>query len=70
MEIKRVTWMFSLLPFMIERVGVLIIVAFFLLSRLKAFRRIVRNENGLKEKKGFLLSFFLACLELLVTIQV
>lgn len=53
---KRVTWMFSLLPLMIERVGVLIIVAF-LLSRLKAFRRIVRNENGLKEK-GILIVIF------------
>ncbi|WP_081415028.1 sensor histidine kinase [Ectobacillus panaciterrae] len=41
--------MFSLLPLMIERVGVLVIVAF-LLSRLKSFRRIVQNEHSWKEK--------------------
>jgi two-component system sensor histidine kinase LytS len=41
--------MFSLLPLMIERVGVLVIVAF-LLSRLKSFRRTLHNEFSWKEK--------------------
>ncbi|WP_299087239.1 sensor histidine kinase [uncultured Metabacillus sp.] len=41
--------MIELLPLMIERVGILIIVAF-LLSRMQSFRQIIHNEHSLKEK--------------------
>ncbi|MFS0784434.1 LytS/YhcK type 5TM receptor domain-containing protein [Bacillus sp. 1P06AnD] len=41
--------MIQLLPLMLERVGLLVIVAF-LLSRLKSFRQIIHNEHGKKEK--------------------
>lgn len=41
--------MLSLLPLMLERVGILLIVAF-LLSRMKAFRQIIHNELGMQEK--------------------
>lgn len=41
--------MAELLPIMLERAGLLVIVAF-LLSRLKAFRRIIDHELGMKEK--------------------
>lgn len=41
--------MAELLPIMLERAGLLVIVAF-LLSRLKAFRRIVDHDLGIKEK--------------------
>ncbi|WP_153124714.1 sensor histidine kinase [Peribacillus tepidiphilus] len=41
--------MIQLLPLMLERVGLLVIVAF-LLSRLKTFRQIIHNELGYKEK--------------------
>ena len=41
--------MLTLLPLMLERVGILIIVAF-LLSRMKSFRQVIHNEHGLREK--------------------
>jgi two-component system, LytTR family, sensor histidine kinase LytS len=41
--------MISLLPLMLERVGILVIVAF-LLSQLKSFRQIVQNEHRLTGK--------------------
>lgn len=41
--------MLYLLPLMIERVGVLLIIAF-VLSRMKSFRHIVHNEHGTAEK--------------------
>jgi two-component system sensor histidine kinase LytS len=41
--------MLALLPLMLERVGLLIIVAF-LLSRMKSFRQVIHNEHGLIEK--------------------
>ncbi|OIK13461.1 sensor histidine kinase [Bacillus sp. MUM 13] len=48
--------MINLLPLMIERVGI-ILIAVFLLSQFKPFRRIIHNEQGLKEK-GFLVLVF------------
>lgn len=41
--------MFGLLPLMVERAGILIVLAF-LLSRMKLFRQMVDYEHGLKEK--------------------
>ncbi len=41
--------MLHLLPLMLERVGLLIIVAF-LLSRMKSFRQVIHNEHGFTEK--------------------
>ncbi|MGG1676257.1 LytS/YhcK type 5TM receptor domain-containing protein [Neobacillus sp. NRS-1170] len=41
--------MIELLPLMLERVGILIIVAF-LLSRMKSFREIIHNEHGIRAK--------------------
>ncbi|MGM9925773.1 MAG: LytS/YhcK type 5TM receptor domain-containing protein [Bacillus sp. (in: firmicutes)] len=41
--------MVELLPLMLERVGLLVILAF-LLSRLKSFRQTIHNEHGKKEK--------------------
>ncbi len=41
--------MIELLPLMLERVGLLVILAF-LLSRLKLFRQIMHNDHGMKEK--------------------
>jgi two-component system, LytTR family, sensor histidine kinase LytS len=41
--------MLELLPLMLERVGILIIVAF-LLSRMKSFRQIIHNEHGITAK--------------------
>ncbi|WP_042353072.1 sensor histidine kinase [Bacillus massiliigorillae] len=48
--------MFELLPLMLERVGLLIILAF-LLSRLKSFRQMIHNEHGKKEKAILILIF-------------
>ncbi|MFD1955250.1 LytS/YhcK type 5TM receptor domain-containing protein [Paenibacillus thailandensis] len=48
--------MFYLLPLMLERVGILVIVAF-LLSRMKSFRQIVRNEHQLPAKLLLILTF-------------
>lgn len=48
--------MIELLPLMIERVGVLITLAF-LLSRMKSFRNVVQKEHALKEKFIFILIF-------------
>ncbi|PLS02057.1 sensor histidine kinase [Neobacillus cucumis] len=41
--------MFALLPLMLERVGILIIVAF-ILSRMKSFRQVIHNERGIAAK--------------------
>lgn len=46
----------ALLPLMIERVGILIILAF-LLSRMKSFRQFVHNQHGTKEKLIFIFIF-------------
>lgn len=48
--------MLELLPLMIERVGILIILAF-LLSRMRAFRQVVQNQHGMKEKLIFIFIF-------------
>lgn len=48
--------MLELLPLMLERVGLLVILAF-LLSRLKAFRQMIHNEHGKKEKIILILIF-------------
>lgn len=48
--------MVGLLALMLERVGLLLIVVF-LLSKMKSFRRIIRNEHGWKEK-AILISVF------------
>ncbi|WP_409290788.1 LytS/YhcK type 5TM receptor domain-containing protein [Peribacillus sp. SCS-37] len=48
--------MINLIPLMIERVGV-ILMAVFLLSQIKSFRRIIHNEQGYKEKL-VLIAFF------------
>lgn len=48
--------MLELLPLMIERVGILIILAF-LLSRMKTFRQFVQNQHGFKEKLIFIFIF-------------
>ncbi|UHA76211.1 sensor histidine kinase [Paenibacillus sp. 481] len=48
--------MLSLLPLMLERVGILITVAF-LLSRMKSFRQIIHNEHGLAEKSLLIVVF-------------
>lgn len=41
--------MLALLPLMLERVGILIIVAF-ILSRMKSFRQVIHNERGMAAK--------------------
>ncbi|WP_018665185.1 sensor histidine kinase [Heyndrickxia acidiproducens] len=41
--------MVALFPLLLERVGILIIVAF-VLSRMKSFRQVIHDEHGLKEK--------------------
>ncbi|WP_040207568.1 sensor histidine kinase [Neobacillus jeddahensis] len=41
--------MLALLPLMLERVGILIIVAF-ILSRMKSFRQVIHNERGILAK--------------------
>ncbi|WP_090239074.1 sensor histidine kinase [Fictibacillus solisalsi] len=48
--------MLQLLPLMLERAGVLVMVAF-LLSRLKSFRQIVHQEHNQKEKMLLILIF-------------
>lgn len=48
--------MIELLPLMIERVGVLITLAF-LLSRMKSFRNVVQKEHAMKEKIIFIFIF-------------
>lgn len=48
--------MFALLPLMLERVGILIIVAF-VLSRMKSFRQVIHNEHGLKAKAVMIVIF-------------
>lgn len=41
--------MFQLVPFMLEKVGIIFIVAY-LLSRIRTFRQIVQNEQNINEK--------------------
>jgi len=41
--------MLTLIPLMLERVGILIIVAF-ILSRMKSFRQVIHNERGIAAK--------------------
>jgi two-component system sensor histidine kinase LytS len=53
---KDVKSLIDLLPLMLERVGILIIVAF-LLSRLKSFRQIIHNEHGFAEKMILIVIF-------------
>lgn len=48
--------MIGLLPLMLERVGILLIVAI-LLSRLKSFRNIIFHEHGYAEKVSLILIF-------------
>lgn len=48
--------MLELLPLMLERVGILIIVAF-LLSRMKSFRQIIHNEHGIRAKVAMIAIF-------------
>jgi len=48
--------MIELLPLMLERVGILIIVAF-LLSRMKSFRQIINNEHGITAKAAMIAIF-------------
>ncbi|MDF2660245.1 MAG: histidine kinase [Paenibacillus sp.] len=48
--------MISLLPLMLERVGILLIVAI-LLSRLKSFRNIVNHEDGVTDKIRLIVIF-------------
>ncbi|OLN21189.1 sensor histidine kinase [Domibacillus antri] len=48
--------MIQLLPLMLERVGIIVIIAF-LLSQIKSFRQIVQNDLGLKGK-WLLAAFF------------
>lgn len=48
--------MFALLPLLLERVGILIIAAF-ILSRMKSFRQVVHNEHSLKAKAVMIIIF-------------
>lgn len=48
--------MIELLPLMLERVGILIIVAF-LLSRMKSFREVIHNEHGIRAKMLMIVIF-------------
>lgn len=48
--------MLELLPLMLERVGILIIVAF-LLSRMKSFRQVIHNEHGVAAKVAMIAIF-------------
>ncbi|RLL46991.1 sensor histidine kinase [Oceanobacillus piezotolerans] len=48
--------MFSLVPLMIEKVGIIVIVAF-LLSRMKSFRQMVQKEHNKYEKMMLILLF-------------
>jgi two-component system sensor histidine kinase LytS len=48
--------MLSLLPLMIERVGIIVLLAF-LFSRLKSFRQIVQNDYGIKGKLVLIIIF-------------
>ncbi|MFL6562539.1 MAG: LytS/YhcK type 5TM receptor domain-containing protein, partial [Bacillus sp. (in: firmicutes)] len=48
--------MLELLPLMLERVGILLIVAF-LLSRMKSFRQIIHNEHGIIAKAAMIAIF-------------
>jgi two-component system sensor histidine kinase LytS len=48
--------MLELLPLMLERVGILIIVAF-LLSRMKSFRQVIHNEHGITAKIAMIAIF-------------
>lgn len=48
--------MLALLPLLLERAGILIIVAF-VLSRMRSFRQVIHNEHGLKAKVIMIIIF-------------
>ncbi|MEH7452473.1 sensor histidine kinase [Gottfriedia acidiceleris] len=48
--------MFELIPLMLERVGILVILAF-LLSRMKSFRQIIQNEHSFGAKMILIVTF-------------
>ncbi len=48
--------MFTLVPFMIEKIGIILIVAL-LLSQLRSFRKIIQNEQSQKDKVLLLFLF-------------
>ncbi|PEJ51895.1 sensor histidine kinase [Bacillus sp. AFS002410] len=48
--------MFELIPLMLERVGILVILAF-LLSRMKSFRQIIQNEHSFNAKMILIIIF-------------
>ncbi len=48
--------MFELIPLMLERVGILVILAF-LLSRMKSFRQIIQNEHSFGAKMILIVIF-------------
>lgn len=48
--------MFSLVPFMIEKIGIIIVVAF-LLSQLRSFRQIIQHKHDLKDKLKLIILF-------------
>lgn len=48
--------MFNLVPFMLERVGIIFILAY-LLSQMKSFRQMVQNEHHINEKVMLILLF-------------
>lgn len=48
--------MFNLAPLMLEKVGIIVIVAF-LLSKMRSFRQVIQNEHTIKEKMMLILLF-------------
>ena len=48
--------MFSLVPFMIEKIGIIIVVAF-LLSQFRSFRQIIQHKHDLKDKLKLIILF-------------
>jgi two-component system, LytTR family, sensor histidine kinase LytS len=48
--------MFNLAPLMLEKVGIIVIVAF-LLSKMRSFRQVIQNEHTTKEKMLLILLF-------------
>ena len=48
--------MFTLVPFMLEKTGIILIVAF-LLAQLRTFRQIIQNEQDRKDKLMLILLF-------------
>jgi two-component system, LytTR family, sensor histidine kinase LytS len=48
--------MFNLAPLMLEKVGIIVIVAF-LLSKMQSFRQVIQNEHTIKEKMLLIILF-------------